>query len=70
MGDTVKKILLATAIAVTASSAFAGAYSDPVVDPIVIVEAATSSASHDWLVPVVFFLILFASMKAIHPIYN
>ncbi|MCP5036448.1 MAG: hypothetical protein GY945_02495 [Rhodobacteraceae bacterium] len=58
-----KKTAIAAAIAMTATSATAGAYSDPIVDPVIIIEDAASSSSHSWLVPAVFLLILFASMK-------
>ena len=55
-----KKLLLATAFCATASTAFAGSYTDPIVEPTIIIEDAASSASHQWLVPVTFILILLA----------
>ncbi len=57
-----KKLLTAAAIAATATSATAGAYSDPIIEPIVIIEDASSSFDHAWLVPVMFILILLTSM--------
>ena len=57
-----KKIALAFAIAATATTAVAGAYSDPVVEPeIIIEESAASSVSQQWLVPGMFLLILLFS---------
>lgn len=53
-----KKILLATAIALTASSAFAGALVDPIVEPSVIIEEAASSSSHDMLIPIMLLIFL------------
>ena len=57
-----KKIMLTAVFAASASTAQAGALSDPIVEPIVIIQDASSSASHDWLVPVIFLLLLAASL--------
>ena len=57
-----KKIALAFAFAASATTAVAGAYSDPVVEPeIIIEESAASSVSQQWLVPGMFLLILLFS---------
>ena len=53
-----KKILLATTLVLVAGSAFAGGLSDPIVAPAVIIEDAASSASHDWLVPVMALIMM------------
>jgi hypothetical protein len=55
-----KKIALAAVLAVAASSAFAGGYSEPMIEPEVIVEDTTSSAA-GIVVPIV-ALILFAAV--------
>ncbi len=57
-----KKLLLAATFTAFASSAFAGAYSEPIVEPTIIIEDTASSASHQWLVPVTLVLILLAVM--------
>ncbi|MCI2399964.1 hypothetical protein [Aliiroseovarius subalbicans] len=58
-----KKFLLASAITLTATSAFAGALSDPIVEADVIVEeAAGSSTDGSWLVPVMFLILLLSTM--------
>lgn len=57
-----KKILAAAAIAAIATSATAGSYSDPIIEPIIIIEDASSSFDHSWLVPMLFILILLTSM--------
>ncbi|HHL20523.1 MAG TPA: hypothetical protein ENJ52_03240 [Aliiroseovarius sp.] len=57
-----KKIALAFAFAATATTAVAGALSDPIVEPQVIIEeSAASSVSQQWLVPGMFLLILIMS---------
>ena len=60
-----KKFALAFAFAATATSAttaVAGALSEPVVEPQVIIEeSAASSISQQWLVPGMFMLILLFS---------
>lgn len=56
-----KKLLAATVIATTATCATAGSYSDPIIEPIVIVEDTSSSGTHGWMVPVMFLLILVAA---------
>ncbi len=54
-----KKIALAAVLAASASTAFAGALSEPIVEPEVIIEeSAASSVSQQWLVPALFLLIL------------
>jgi hypothetical protein len=55
-----KKIALAAVLAVAASSAFAGGYSEPMIEPEVIVEDTTSSSA-GIVVPIVAVL-LFAAV--------
>ncbi|SIO49194.1 hypothetical protein SAMN05444722_2642 [Rhodovulum sp. ES.010] len=54
-----KKIALAAALSVAATSAFAGGYSEPVMEPEIIVEDTSSSAG-GIIVPIL-ALILFAA---------
>ncbi len=57
-----KKFALAAILAVAAGTASAGALTDPVVEPqIIIEETAASSLSQQWLVPGMFMLILIFS---------
>lgn len=54
-----KKILLGTALALLASSAFAGALVEPIVEPELIIEqTAASSFDHGIIVPIFFLLFL------------
>ncbi|WP_300516060.1 hypothetical protein [Aliiroseovarius sp.] len=53
-----KKIALAAAIILTANSAFAGALTDPIVEPAVIIEEAAAGSDHGILVPIMFLIIL------------
>ncbi len=55
-----KKLLLAAAFAATSTATFAGTYSEPVVEPVVIIEDTASSSSHAWVAPVMFILIMLA----------
>ncbi|MBK1635087.1 hypothetical protein [Rhodovulum adriaticum] len=56
-----KKVLLTSALVLgMAAPAFAGAYSEPVIEPEIIVEDTVSSA-HDILVPIM-ALIMFAAV--------
>ncbi|GFE64465.1 hypothetical protein [Litoreibacter roseus] len=48
-----KKIALATAFTLAASTAFAGGFDDPVVEPVVVEEEATTSAG-GILIPLLF----------------
>ena len=57
-----KKLLLAAAFTATASTAFAGAYSEPIVEPTIIIQETAASSSHAWLVPATLVLILLAVM--------
>lgn len=54
-----KKIALAAALSVAATSAFAGGYSEPVMEPEVIVEDTSSSAG-GILVPLLAILLIAA----------
>jgi hypothetical protein len=56
MGVTMKKTILATAIALCATAAIAGTPADPIVTSVVIEAEAASSTSHDFLVPLFFLL--------------
>ena len=55
-----KKLLLASAFAAASTAAFAGSYSEPVVEPVVIIEDTASSSSHAWVTPVMIVLIILA----------
>ncbi len=55
-----KKLILASVISVAASGAFAGSYSEPVVEPVVIIEDTASSSSHAWVAPALLILIAIA----------
>jgi len=56
-----KKIALAAAItAVFATSAFAGNYVEPIIEPEIIVEAAASSSSAGLIIPLLLLVIIAA----------
>ena len=55
-----KKLILATAFGLAASTALAGSYNPPVVDEVVIVEDTASSTGVSWIVPSLTVLILLA----------
>ena len=57
-----KKIALATAFAVTASTAFAGGVAEPVMEP-EVVAAATSSSAGGIIVPLLLLLVLAAALS-------
>lgn len=58
-----KKIALAAAVSVAATSAFAGGYQEPYVEPEVIVED-TSSSSAGILIPVLLLLLVAAAVAS------
>jgi len=60
-----KQILLASAISIAASTAFAGGYSDPVVTPeAVITDTVETAGSDDWVIALMTFLtIVVAGMQ-------
>jgi len=60
--DTMKSIALAAALSIAATSAFAGAMTEPVMEPEVIVE--DSSSSGGVLVPLLILLIVWAAINA------
>ena len=53
-----KKILLATAIALSAASATAGTAEQPKMDVTVITQSASAGMEQQWLVPVVMVAVL------------
>ena len=59
-----KKIALAAAVALSASSAFAGGLSEPVMEPAPVVEEATSSSSGGILIPVLLLVLVAAAVAA------
>ena len=58
-----KKIALAAAMAVAASTATAGSMADPIVEPIVVEEQAGSSVSGIW-VPLLLLAVVAAAIAA------
>ncbi|GGH55222.1 hypothetical protein GVY41_10810 [Frigidibacter albus] len=58
-----KKIALAAALSVAASTAFAGGYVEPIVQPEVIVED-TSSSSAGIIVPILLLILVAAVVSA------
>jgi hypothetical protein len=65
MGKNIMRKLLATAavLALATSAATAGGMAEPTMQPDVI-EAATSSASHDIIVPLMLLLVIVAVLSA------
>jgi hypothetical protein len=61
--DTMKKLALAAALSVAATSAFAGGYVEPVLEPVVIVEETTSSAG-GVIVPILALILIAAAIAA------
>ncbi len=59
-----KKLVLAAALTGAASTAFAGSYSEPVVEPVVIEEEAASSSAAGIWVPLVLIAIVAAVVAA------
>lgn len=58
-----KKLALAAALSVAATSAFAGGYVEPILEPIVIVEETSSSAG-GVLVPLLALILIAAVIAA------
>jgi hypothetical protein len=58
-----KKLALAAALAVTASTAFAGGLVEPLMEPAVVVEETTSS-SGGILIPLLLLLVVAAALAA------
>ncbi|MBF9033020.1 hypothetical protein HKCCE2091_02120 [Rhodobacterales bacterium HKCCE2091] len=58
-----KKLALAAALSVAATSAFAGGYAEPMVEPVVIVEDTSSSAG-GILVPILALILIAAAVAA------
>lgn len=61
--DTMKKLALAAAISVAATSAFAGGMAEPVLEPVVIVEDTSTSAG-GILVPILALILIAAAVAA------
>ena len=59
-----KRIALAAALSLAATSAFAGSYSEPVMEPEVIVEETASSAGDGVLLPVLAIILIAAAVSA------
>jgi len=57
-----KSIALAAALSLAASSAFAGGYTAPVMEPVVMTEKASSSSGGGVLVPLIVLLVLWAAL--------
>jgi|GEM_PF-2102299 hypothetical protein len=53
-----KKIILAAVLTLSANAVLADGYSDPIVEPDVIIEAAEASSDHGVLVPIMMLLFL------------
>ena len=56
-----KKIALAAALSLAATSAFAGGYAEPILEPVVIVEDTSSSAG-GILVPILAIILIAAAI--------
>ncbi len=56
-----KKLALAAALSVAATSAFAGGYAEPILEPVVIVEDTSSSAG-GVLVPILAIILIAAAI--------
>ncbi|WP_421702360.1 hypothetical protein [Aliiroseovarius sp.] len=59
-----KKIILAAALTLSANSVFADGYTDPIVEPAVIIEEAASSSSHGILVPIMMLIFLGVALSS------
>ena len=55
-----KKIALAAALSLAATSAFAGGLAQPIVEPVVI-EAATASSAGGFVVPLILLILIAAA---------
>jgi len=58
-----KSIALAVALSFAATSAFAGGYTAPVMEPVVVEAKAASSSGGGLIVPLIAVLILWAALK-------
>jgi len=58
-----KSIALALALSVAATSAFAGGYTAPVMEPVVMEEKAASSSGGGMIVPLIALLVVWAALK-------
>jgi len=58
-----KKLALAAALSVAATTAFAGGYVEPIMDP-VIVEATTASTAGGIVVPLLLLLVIAAAVAS------
>ncbi len=56
-----KKLALAAALSVTASTAFAGGLAEPIIEPEVVVKETSSSSSAGILIPVLLLLLVAAA---------
>jgi hypothetical protein len=60
-----KNVILAAAIAVTASSSFAGSLAEPIMEvPVIMEEASSASSSSGLLIPLLLIAILAAAMSS------
>jgi len=58
-----KKLILGAAFALAANTAFAGSIAEPMIEPTIVVEqASSSSVNHGVLVPVMFLLFVSTSI--------
>ena len=60
--ENMKKLALATAVSLTASTAFAGGMAEPVMEPAPVVEKSSSSSG--WVVPVILLLVVAAAVAS------
>ena len=58
-----KKTILATALTLAATPVLADGYSDPIVEPSVIIEEAASSSSQDYLIPIMLLIFLATALS-------
>ena len=60
-----KNVILAAAIAVTASSSFAGSLAEPIMEvPVIMEETSSASSSSGLLIPLLLIAILAAAMSS------
>jgi len=60
--ENMKKLALATAVSLTASTAFAGGMAEPVMEPAPVVQKSSSSSG--WVVPVILLLVVAAAVAS------
>jgi hypothetical protein len=63
-GFTMKKIALATALSLAATSSFAGGFAEPVTEEIVVAETTNKSSSGGIIVPLLLLLVVAAAVAS------